>query len=92
MGLARAPAARPLLTLEQVGLLVSLRGLQGRTGEHADLRTLAGAAAGVAGGAFLARELARAARRVLPRPVADAAVAASATWLLGVAARRFDVR
>lgn len=91
-GLARSRSTRPLLTLEQVDLLASLRALQGKTGEPADLRALAGAAAGVAGGAFLVRELARAARRVLPRPVADAAVAASATWLLGVAARRFDER
>jgi hypothetical protein len=91
-GLSRAPTARPLLTLDQVALVATLREIQGGTGEPADMRMLAGAAGGVAGGAFLLRGVARAARRVLPRPVADAAVAASATWLIGLAARRIGTR
>jgi uncharacterized protein (DUF697 family) len=81
-------AARPLITLEQARLVASLGVLHGKTADAADLRSLGAAAAAVAGGGFALREVARAARRVLPRPVADAAVAAGATYLIGVAARR----
>jgi hypothetical protein len=91
-GFAGKRGARPLITLEQLAMVAALRELQGRAQAPPDPKLLAGTAAGVAGTGFLLREVARFSRRLLPRPVADAAVAAGATWLIGVGARRFGNR
>jgi hypothetical protein len=87
-GFARGRGARPLITLEQLAMLAELRALEGKMTGPPDPKALAGAAAGVAATGFLLREAVRAARRVLPGPLADVAVAAGATWLLGAGARR----
>jgi hypothetical protein len=91
-GFARGRGARPLITLEQVAMVATLRDLQGRASESPDQKLLAGTAAGVAGTGFLLREAARLSRHVLPRPVADAVVAGAATWLIGAGVRRLGSR
>jgi len=93
---ARSRSARPLITLEQVRMLAELRGLGGASGpapgDQIGLAPFAGVAAAVAGSGFVFREAARLARRVLPAPVADAAVAGAATWIVGKAVRRLGAR
>jgi hypothetical protein len=53
-----------------------------------ELPLVAGAAASAVALGFLFREAASRARNVLPAPVANAVVAAAATWALATAARR----
>jgi hypothetical protein len=85
--------ARPLITLEQVRMLAQLRGLGGTSsGAPPGLPHVAGVVAVVAGSGFLFREAARVARRVLPGPVANAAVAGAATWVVGKAVRELGAR
>jgi hypothetical protein len=76
---SRSRVARPLLTLEQVRLLSQVRAASGATGDD-ELRLRAIGAAGVLAGGFGLRSAARALRGFLPRPLADAVVAAAGTW------------
>ena len=87
---ARLGASRPLLALEQVRMLSQLRSLQGGAGSE-ELPVVAGVAAAAVGISFALRGVARSARRSLPAPLANAAVAAGATWALAEAIRRLDV-
>jgi hypothetical protein len=82
---------RPLITLEQVRMLAGLRELASSKAP-VGIAPTAGAAAAVVGGGFVFRETARLARRVLPAPLAEAAVAGAATWLIGEAVRRLEAR
>lgn len=87
--LTRGSSTRSVLTLEQVRMLTRLRSLEpGR--ETDELSFAAGAAAAAVGMSFVLREGARRARRVLPQPVANVAVAAGASWLLAEALRRLE--
>jgi hypothetical protein len=85
---ARKEAARPLIVLEQVRMLSRLRSLEAGSTEAHTRSTLAGEAAVILAAGFAFRAAARAARRALPEPVGDAAVAAAGTWALGAALRR----
>jgi hypothetical protein len=86
-------AARPVLALEQVGLIGRMRALEepatGRDEQLPALAATAGAAL-VAGYGF--REVVRRTRGRLPARVTDAAVAAAGTWLLGEIFRRLESR
>lgn len=88
--LALRGGSRPLITLEQLRLASSLRSLDSKpAGPGLTPVTAATAGALVASG-FAFRAVARSARRVLPDPVANAAVAAAGTWVLAEALRRID--
>jgi hypothetical protein len=82
-------AARPALMLEQIGVVSRLRTLEDAEprGEE-QMPIVAGTAAAAIAASYGLRELARRARRVLPDPVADAAVAAAGTWAVAEASRR----
>lgn len=84
----RARAVRPLLALEQVGLLARLRSLDRDAVRPSAPSALAAPAAAVLAAGFGLRAAARLARRSLPAPLADAAVAAAGTWALAEALRR----
>jgi hypothetical protein len=90
----RSRSSRPLITLEQVRMLVDLRRLEEETpatGQDA-LKALAPAAAAALAAGFAFRRGATVAKRMLPAAVVDAAVAAAGTWALGEAQRRFSSR
>jgi hypothetical protein len=68
---------------------------QGRSGVAAgepDPRSLAGAAAALVVSGLAFRTVARSLRSVLPEPLANAAVAGAATWVVGEAVRRLQER
>lgn len=75
-------AARPLIALEQIRMLARLRSTTTRAAGSDETPVVAGGVAAVLAAGFALREVARAARAVLPEPVADAAVAAAGTWAL----------
>jgi len=84
----RGDGSRPVLTLEQTRAVARLQSLQdGLRSDELPLVAGAAAASAVALG-FLFREAASRARNVLPAPVANAVVAAAATWALATVARR----
>jgi hypothetical protein len=83
----RERESRSALTLEQTRTVARLQSLQGGLPSD-ELSAVAGAAASAVALGFLFREAASRARDVLPAPVANAAVAAAATWVLATAARR----
>jgi hypothetical protein len=90
----RSRSARPLITLEQVRMLTELRQLVDKSpaaGPDA-LKAAAPFAAAAVGAGFVFRGAANAAKRVLPAPIVDAAVAAAGTWALGEALRRASSR
>jgi hypothetical protein len=78
-------AARPLISLEQVRMVSRLRVVSSGTAVSEELPVLAGGAAIVGSSGYAFRRLARAARAILPDPLADAVVAAAGTWALGKA-------
>ncbi|MDW8338027.1 MAG: hypothetical protein RMM28_02670 [Thermoleophilia bacterium] len=82
---------RAALTLEQLRPTSELRALAGAAPAGVPHGLLATAGAVALAGVAL-RELARAARRVVPAPLANAAVAAAGTWALASAARRLGAR
>ena len=82
IALAGSRAARPLLTLEQVRMLMQLRTVSAGSGAEDDLRLRAGGAAAVFAAGFAFRGVARSLRAVLPAPIAHATVAAAGTWAL----------
>jgi hypothetical protein len=86
-------AARPALMLEQVGVVSRLRALEDAEprGEE-QMPIVAGTAAGAIAVSYGFRELARLARRRLPEPLADAAVAAAGTWAVAELFRRLEAR
>jgi hypothetical protein len=82
---------RPLLALEQIRMLARLRAAA--TGAGSDETALvAGSAALALTAGFAFRGVARAARQVVPAPLADAAVAATGTWVLAKALRALEAR
>ena len=87
---ARKRAARPSIALEQLRMLASLRAVES---PHAS-STLppSGVAAATLAASFGLRAAARAARRKLPAPLVNAAVAAGGTWALAKAIRRLEAR
>ncbi len=89
---ARSKPARPLITLEQVRMLGELSNLSPDKGRGESIPALAGLTASTLASGFVFRGAARSAQRVLPGPLANAAVAAAGTWLLGEAFRRFGNR
>jgi len=85
-----ASGARPFLALEQVRLAARLQSLRGDPPpEQPPL--VAGVAVAAVLLSFALREGARRASDVVPAPLANAAVAAGATWALAAAARRFSL-
>jgi len=85
---SRMGASRPVLALEQARMLTRLRTMTGSASSE-ELPVLAGVAAAAVASSFALRGVARAARGFLPAPLANAAVAAAATWALGEALRRW---
>jgi hypothetical protein len=81
----KGSAARPILSLEQVRMVSRLRVVSSGAAVSDELPVLAGGAASVAASGFALRRVARAAREILPDPVADAVVAAAGTWALAKA-------
>ncbi len=84
----RDRSARPILSMEQVRMVLRLRVVSSGTAVSHELPVLAGGAASVAASGFALRRVARAARAILPDPLADAVVAAAGTWAL---AKAFEV-
>ncbi len=89
-----ARAARPLITLEQIKMLIELRKLEGTVPLAAPdaLKAVAPFAVAAVVGGFAFREAANAAKRVLPAAVVDATVAAAGTWVVGAGLRRLSGR
>jgi hypothetical protein len=83
---------RPLIALEQARLVGQLGNLEDTTDGNASLAALGGIAASVVAFGFVFRGVARNTRRVLPTPLANAAVAAAGTWIIGEAFRRLEHR
>ncbi len=73
---------RPLIALEQVRMLGRLRATTIRPAGSDEMQVVVGGAALALSAGFAFRGVARSARRVLPAPLADAAVAAAGTWAL----------
>ena len=82
IGLAgsRLGMSRPLLVREQVRMVSRLRAVSSGSAVSDELPMLAGGAVSVLVSGFALRGLARAARAVLPAPLAHAAIAAGGTW------------
>ena len=92
VGGARKGAARPLIGLDQIRMLARLRaGTTGAAGSDAT-PVIASVAALTFSAGFAFRGVARAAREVLPAPVADAVVAAAGTWALAKALQAIEPR
>ena len=90
VGARKQAPARPLITLAQLRMLSSLRAAEGSEVRE-DMPPAAVAGATLAA-SFAFRAVARAAGRVLPTPLANAAVAAGGTWVLAEAQRRLQSR
>lgn len=85
-------AARPLIALEQVRMLARLRATTTGSAGSDEMPFVAGGAAIALAAGFVLRGIARAAREVLPAPVADAAVAAAGTWALAKTMQALEAR
>ena len=81
-------SSRPLLALEQARMVSRLLSLRPGSIVPEGMPAVAGIAVSALGGGLAFRELARAARRPLPGPLVNAAVAGGATWVMGVLVRR----
>ena len=90
VGARRKGPARPLIALTQLRMLSSLKAAEGSE-ERAELPPAAVAGATLAA-SFALRAAARTARRVLPAPLANAAIAAGGTWVLAEALRTLQAR
>jgi hypothetical protein len=89
-GARKSSPARPLITLEQLRMLSSLRAT-----EHSQARSEippAALAAATVAASFALRAVARSASRSLPAPLVNAAVAAGGTWVLAELLRRLEAR
>jgi uncharacterized protein (DUF697 family) len=83
LGLPRASAARPMITLEQMRMVSRLLAAEGAEVDEANASRSAGVTtAAVVASGFVLREVARRPRSVVPAPLVDVAVAAGGTWLL----------
>ena len=82
---SRLGVPRQLLTLEQIRLLLQLRTTSSAAPAADQIRVRAGGAAGVVAAGFAFRQAAHSLRRIVPRPVADMAVAVGGTWGLAKA-------
>lgn len=89
---AKAGATRPLLALEQVRLLAQLVALEPPEKRREGFPVAASVGAVTLAGSYGLRAVARAARRRVPAPLADAAVAAAGTWALAQILRRVEPR
>jgi hypothetical protein len=87
---ARKGPTRPLITLEQLRMLSSLRAAD-QPEARSQIPPAAVAAATVAA-SFALRALARTASRSLPAPLVNAAVAAGGTWALAKALEKLHTR
>ena len=87
---ARKGPTRPLITLEQLRMVSSLRARE-QFQARSEIPPAAVAAATVAA-SFVFRALARSASRSLPAPLVNAAVAAGGTWALAELLRRLEAR
>jgi len=85
-------AARPSIAVEQIRMLARLRATTTGANGSDEMPVVAGAAAAALATGFAFRGVARAARQVLPAPVADAAVAAAGTWALARALQILEAR
>jgi hypothetical protein len=85
-------AARPLIALEQIRMLARLRATTTGSAGSDEMPFVAGGAAVALAAGFALRGIARAAREVLPEPVADAAVAAAGTWALAKTMQALEAR
>lgn len=91
-------AARPVLALEQAGLVARMRALEEPepekpgTGRREELPVLAATAATAIVASFGFRELARRVHRGPSGRLSDAAIAAGGTWLLCEIVRRLEAR
>jgi len=85
---------RPALTLEQLRLVAELSAVskEARAGLRAEPAALGGVLGAVLASGVAFRQVARAARLVLPAPVAEVAVAAAGTWALARAAKALTAR
>src|SRR5919106_6733769 len=83
----RGRAARPLITLEQARLLARLRPVGDDAVPGGQQALVAGSVAALEAWGLLFRGLARRSRGTVPARVADAAIAAGATWALAAAAK-----
>ena len=89
----RNRAARPVLALEQVGLVSRLRALEEPEVEKDEqLRAVAATAVAAIAASYGFREVARRARGTFPTRLSDAAIAAAGTWLLAEIYRRLEAR
>jgi hypothetical protein len=85
--------ARPVLALEQVGLIARLRALEAPETERTDqMPVVAGTAVATLVASYGFRKLARSLRGTVPQALGDAAVAAAGTWLLAEISRRLEAR
>lgn len=89
-GARKGSPTRPLITIEQLRMLSSLRAADQAKG-GSEIPPAAVAAATVAA-SFALRALARTAGRSLPAPLVNAAVAAGGTWALAELLRRLEAR
>jgi hypothetical protein len=89
-GARKTSPARPLITLEQLRMLSSLRAAE-KSEARAEIPPAAIAAATVVA-SFAFRALARSASRSFPAPLVNAAVAAAGTWALAKALETLQAR
>lgn len=89
---ARVGAGRPLIALEQVRMLSRLRAATTGSAASGQMPVIAGGAALTLASGFAFRGVARAARQVLPAPIANAAIAAAGTWALAKAQQALEAR
>lgn len=85
-------ATRPLIALEQIRMLARLRAATTGASDSDSTPLVAGAAVAALSFGYALREVARAARGVLPAPVADVVVAAGGTWVLAKALQTLEAR
>jgi hypothetical protein len=88
----RSRGSRALLTLEQVRMLGQLQALREHPPQSDGLPPLAAPAAASLAMGLVLRSAARAAGRVLPAPVVNAAVAAAGTWAVATAFEQIHER
>ena len=89
---ARLGPSRPLLLREQVRLVARLRTVSSGPEVSGELPALAGGAAALFVSGLGLRRVARTARATLPAPLAQAAIAAAATWTFARALRVLEER
>ena len=89
---SRLGRSRPLLVREQVRLIARLRAVSAGQAATQELPALAGGAAALFASGLALRRVARAARTVLPAPLAQAAIAAAGTWAFARALRTVEAR